>query len=60
MDESNRYLKNLLDKTDGAFKALMEDPGSPERTRAYDQAKVELDAYVSSLRSTLNQRHLQR
>ncbi len=60
MDLSNAHLKSLLEKTDVAFQALMQDPASPELNRAYDEAKVDLDTYVTSLRATLNQRHLQR
>lgn len=60
MDASNQHLSNLLKQTDLAFKALMQQPESRELSEAYDKAKLELDSYVSSLRSTLNQRRSQR
>ncbi|GGW92981.1 hypothetical protein [Alteromonas halophila] len=60
MDVSNQHLKELLEKTDNAFKALMQAPDSTELNQAYDRAKLDLDSYVSSLRHTLNQRRSQR
>ncbi len=60
MDVSNEHLKNLLERTDTAFNALREQPGSAELSIAYEQARLELDNYVATLRNTLNQRQHQR
>ncbi|MCW8091718.1 hypothetical protein [Alteromonas sp. ASW11-130] len=56
MDVQNEQLKCLLERTDSAFKALMQEPGSIERNTDYEKAKQELDSYVASLRSTLAKR----
>ncbi len=56
MDVKNQHLKSLLERTDSAFKALLQEPGSTERNTDYEEAKKALDSYVASLRSTLAQR----
>ncbi len=56
MDINNQLLKELLHKTDVAFKALMEQPGSQELQMAYDQSKHELDCYVGKVRGQLEDR----
>lgn len=56
MDENNQHLKRLLEQTDVAFKALMQEPNSSTLNAAYDNAKSELDRYMVSLRNTLAQR----
>ena len=44
MDVNNQLLKELLHKTDIAFRALMDEPASSERQSAYDEAKWNLIA----------------
>ncbi|NMH59765.1 hypothetical protein [Alteromonas ponticola] len=56
MDVPNQHLKCLLERTDIAFKALLQEPDSVERNLAYEDAKKELDVFVSNLRSSLAQR----
>ncbi len=53
MDVQNQQLKNLLERTDSTFKALMQEPGSIEKNTDYEKAKKALDLYVASLRSAL-------
>jgi hypothetical protein len=57
MDENNQHLRRLLEQTDIAFKALMQEPNSSDLNAAYDNAKAELDRYIVSLRNSLAQRH---
>ncbi|GGF73431.1 hypothetical protein [Alteromonas lipolytica] len=57
MDVNNQLLKELLHKTDTAFQALMDEPGSSELQSAYDEAKLELDRYVVKFREQLQYRH---
>ncbi|MCW8107492.1 hypothetical protein OPS25_03110 [Alteromonas ponticola] len=56
MDVQNEHLKSLLDRTDLAFKALMQEPSSIERNSNYEDAKRELDSFVARLRSILAKR----
>ncbi|NVK58297.1 MAG: hypothetical protein HWE26_22135 [Alteromonadaceae bacterium] len=56
MDINNQRLKELLHKTDIAFQALMEEPGSQALQTAYDQSKQELDYYVGKVRDQLQDR----
>lgn len=60
MDVNNQLLKELLHKTDIAFRALMDEPGSAELQSAYDEAKMELDRYVVKFREKLQFRHTQK
>ncbi|WP_414828365.1 hypothetical protein [Alteromonas sp. H39] len=60
MDVSNKHLKYLLERTDIAFNALRQQPESAELSTAYEQARMELDTYVATLRNTLSQRQHQR
>ncbi|MBU3021427.1 hypothetical protein [Aestuariibacter sp. A3R04] len=57
MDVSNEHLKALLEKTDLAFQALLREPDSEELNLAYEEAKAELDSYISSVRQRLSQRN---
>lgn len=57
MDSDNDKLKRLLEDTDVAFQALMENPTSSELSRAYDDAKSALDCYLADMRSTLEKRY---
>ena len=57
MDVSNEHLKALLEKTDLAFQALLREPDSEELNIAYEDAKAELDNYISSVRQRLSQRN---
>lgn len=57
MDVSNEHLKALLEKTDLAFQALLREPDSEELNLAYEDAKTELDNYISSVRQRLSQRN---
>ena len=57
MDVSNEHLKALLEKTDLAFQALLREPDSEELNSAYEDAKTELDNYISSVRQRLSQRN---
>ncbi|GAB5381460.1 hypothetical protein [Aliiglaciecola sp. M165] len=59
MDVNNQQLSKLLDKTDVAFKQLMQNPGSAEFNDAYEHAKQDLDVYLSELREQLKQRYKQ-
>lgn len=56
MDVSNEHLKCLIDETDRAFKALLRQPDSDELYDRYEDAKRELDGYISSVRKRLNER----
>ncbi len=56
MEINNQRLKELLHKTDIAFQALKEAPGSLELQTAYDQSKQELDFYVGKVRNQLQDR----
>lgn len=60
MDVSNEHLKYLLEQTDIAFNALRQQPESAELSSAYEQARLELDNYVATMRNTLSQRQYQR
>lgn len=60
MDIKNQLLKELLHKTDIAFRALMDEPASSERQSAYDEAKMELDRYVVKFREQLQYRNSQK
>lgn len=60
MDSNNQQLKELLEKTDHAFQALMDEPGSSELQSAYDEAKQELDHYVVKFREQLQYRQKSR
>lgn len=57
MDVNNQHLSKLLDKTDIAFKRLMQNPESPEFSDAYEHAKSDLDHYLTALRVQLKQRY---
>lgn len=57
MDINNQLLRNLLTKTDDAFNALMEEPGSSQLQSAYDDAKHELDNYITKFKTQLQQRN---
>ncbi|WJG08922.1 hypothetical protein [Aliiglaciecola sp. LCG003] len=57
MDVSNRELTKLLDKTDQAFKQLMQEPGSIALNSAYESAKQELDFYLCNMREDLKKRY---
>lgn len=57
MDETNKHLKVLLERTDSAFRALMQEPDSEQRSLAYEDAKSELQNFITSLKSSLTQRH---
>ena len=57
MDVENKRLEALLDKTDRAFKLLLEQPDSLELNTAYEDAKVELDEYLQDIRSHLKKRY---
>ncbi|WP_269518880.1 hypothetical protein [Alteromonas sp. BMJM2] len=59
MDDSNQHLKELLKQTDIAFKALMREPNSLPLNQQYEEAKVALDTYTSSLKQTLSEKCLQ-
>ncbi|WP_296052752.1 hypothetical protein [uncultured Alteromonas sp.] len=60
MDVNNQLLKELLHKTDIAFRALLDEPASLERQSAYDEAKIELDRYVVKFREQLQFRNSQK
>lgn len=60
MDVNNQLLKELLHKTDIAFRALMDEPGCSERQSAYDETKMELDRYVVKFREQLQYRNSQK
>ena len=57
MDANNRHFTELLDKTDSAFKRLLDNPGSPEFTNAYENAKQELDFYISHMGDQLRKKY---
>ncbi|TPV56891.1 hypothetical protein FJ444_14130 [Aestuariibacter sp. GS-14] len=57
MDVNNQLLKELLHKTDIAFEALREDPGSEECQLAYDEAKQALDSYITTVKELLQVKH---
>ena len=57
MDVNNKHLTNLLDKTDCAFKQLLENPNSAELTESYEHAKQELDFYLHSLKYEIENRY---
>lgn len=57
MDVENKQLEALLDKTDRAFKDLLEQPDSHELNCAYEDAKNELSEYLHNIRSNLNKRY---
>lgn len=59
MDDSNQHLKELLKQTDIAFKALMREPSSLSLNQQYEEAKIALDTYTSSLKQTLSEKCLQ-
>lgn len=54
MDVSNEHLRHLLERTDEAFRALMEEPSSDDLNDAYEQAKEELDHYVTTIKASLS------
>lgn len=53
MDVNNEHLKVLLDQTDRAFKALLDNPDSSELNNEYEQARRELNDYMVTLRRKL-------
>ncbi|WP_100656112.1 hypothetical protein [Alteromonas flava] len=53
MDVNNAHLKQLIDRTDEAFKELIRDPASDELNNAYEDAKKQLEQYLLAVR----QRH---
>lgn len=57
MDVINHELTALLDKTDRAFKQLLDNPDSEELTCAYESAKQELDFFLISMRDNLKKRY---
>lgn len=57
MDVENKQLESLLNKTDEAFKRLLQNPASDELNSAYESAKSELDHYLSDMRNQLKQRY---
>ncbi|WP_334064633.1 hypothetical protein [Alteromonas genovensis] len=59
MDDSNQHLKELLKQTDIAFKALMREPNSLSLNQQYEEAKIALDTYTTSLKQTLSDKCLQ-
>ena len=60
MDVSNERLKYLLARTDEAFQALLKEPDSIALNEAYDEAKFELDQYISTLREALARKRVRR
>lgn len=54
MDVSNDHLKQLLEQTDTAFKALLKEPNSYELNDRYERAKDALNAYVMRAKVQLN------
>ena len=59
MDVENKRLEALLDKTDRAFKQLLEHPDSHELNNAYEDAKNELSEYLHHVRSHIKNRYKQ-
>ncbi|WP_420933780.1 hypothetical protein ACOJR9_15280 [Alteromonas sp. A081] len=59
MDDSNQHVKELLKQTDIAFKALMREPNSLLLNQQYEEAKIALDTYISSLKQTLSDKCVQ-
>lgn len=59
MDVNNQQLNRLLDKTDVAFKKLLQNPGSTEFNDEYEHARQDLDIYLNELREQLKQRYKQ-
>ena len=57
MDAGNKQLEALLDKTDQAFKQLLEQPDSTELESAYEDAKNELSDFLHNMRSGLKKRY---
>ena len=57
MDVNNTHLRKLIDKTDEAFKSLLKNPASDDLNSAYENAKTELDNYVSSIKKQRNNDH---
>jgi hypothetical protein len=57
MDVNNRELEALLNKTDRAFKDLLEDPNNEILNQAYDSAKHELDHYLMTMKESLRQKY---
>ena len=59
MDVGNKQLEALLDKTDRAFKRLLEQPDSVELEAAYESAKDELSHFIRDMRNGLKSRYNQ-
>lgn len=57
MDVSNKTLETLLDKTDRAFKRLLEQPESTELNNAYEHAKLELNSFLRAMREDMRKRY---
>ncbi|GAA0859658.1 hypothetical protein [Aliiglaciecola litoralis] len=57
MDANNTQLTELLDRTDSAFKQLMQDPNSSECSHAYENAKQELDYFLFNMRDELKKKY---
>ncbi|MBT0585264.1 hypothetical protein [Alteromonas oceanisediminis] len=53
MDVNNAYLRDLIDRTDSAFKSLLKDPNSHDLQDAYEAAKRDLNQYISSVKQGL-------
>ena len=60
MDVNNAHLRNLIDKTDEAFKRLLKEPASNDLNNAYELAKTELDQYISALKVNDSDREIGR
>ena len=59
MEAGNKELEALLDKTDRAFKQLLEQPDSTELESAYETAKNELSDFLHVMRNGLKKRYKQ-
>ena len=57
MDVNNARLRCLLNRTDEAFKQLLNQPESNELNNAYESAKSELDQYVNQLKVQVSDRY---
>ena len=57
MDVEHKTLDTLLKKTDGAFKALLQDPDSAELNSAYEEAKDELNNYLNNMRTSMREKY---
>ena len=57
MDDDKKRLTSLLEKTDCAFKQLLENPESQQLHQLYEQAKSDLDCYLHSFKEDLKSRY---